>query len=129
MTAPAAPAIRIHPADDVVIARVQLLGGTRIDSEGVTVAGLVPPGHKIAVRAIAAGQPVRRYNQVIGIAKLDIAPGQHVHGHNLEFGTFARDYAVGQGLTATKYVTEPASFQGVVRPDGRVATRNYIGVL
>ena len=77
------PVIRIHPADDVVIARHQLLGGTRLADEGVTVVGLVPPGHKVAVRAIAAGQPVRRYNQVIGVARQDIAPGQHVHTHNL----------------------------------------------
>ena len=125
----ASPVIRIHPADDVVIARVQLLGGTRIDSEGITVAGLVPPGHKLAVRAIAAGQPVRRYNQVIGMARADITPGQHVHSHNLEFGNFARDYAVGQGAAPTAYVAEPATFQGIVRLDGRVATRNYIGVL
>ena len=55
------PVIRIHPADDVVIARQQLLGGTRIASEGITVSGLVPPGHKIAVRAIAAGEPCLLY--------------------------------------------------------------------
>ena len=66
----AEPVIRIHPADDVVVARVQLRGGTRIDSEGLSVAGLVPPGHELAGRAIAARQPVRRYNQVLGIAKL-----------------------------------------------------------
>src|SRR5438270_511241 len=48
-----APVIRIHPADDVVIARRQLLSGTVLPREGVTVSGLVPPGHKIAVRAIA----------------------------------------------------------------------------
>ena len=83
--------IRIHPADDVVIARRQLMGGTRIDSEGITVAGLVPPGHKIAVRALAAGAPVRRYNQIIGFATQAIAPGQHVHTHNLAFSTFERD--------------------------------------
>ncbi|MFL6662808.1 MAG: SAF domain-containing protein, partial [Rhizobacter sp.] len=69
-----APVIRIHPADDVVIARRQLLSGTVLPREGVTVSGLVPPGHKIAVRAIAAGAPVRRYNQIIGIAKQPIAP-------------------------------------------------------
>ena len=85
--------IRIHPNDDVVIARRQLVGGTRIESEGVTVAGLVPPGHKVATRAIRAGEPVRRYDQIIGSAKSDIAPGQHVHSHNLEFSSFARDYA------------------------------------
>ena len=53
------PVIRIHPADDVVIARQQLVGGTRLDSEGITVAGLIPPGHKVAVKPIRAGQPVR----------------------------------------------------------------------
>jgi altronate hydrolase len=127
--AAASPVIRIHAADDVVIARTQLLGGTWIEGERVRVLGLVPPGHKLAVRAIAAGQPVRRYNQVIGIARVDIAAGQHVHSHNLEFGNFARDHAVGEGAAPTDYVAEPATFQGIVRPDGRVATRNYIGVL
>lgn len=121
--------IRIHPADDVVIAKQQLVGGTRLEGEGVTVAGLIPPGHKVAVKPIRAGQPVRRYNQIIGTARTDIAPGQHVHTHNLEFASFARDYAVGTGTQPTGYVAEPATFMGIVRPDGRVATRNYLGVL
>jgi len=121
--------IRIHPADDVVIARHQLVGGTVLASEGVTVIGLVPPGHKIAVRAIAQGAPVRRYNQIIGTAKQAIAAGQHVHTHNLEFSSFARDYAASTGTHATAFVDTPATFMGIVRPDGRIATRNYIGVL
>ena len=121
--------IRIHPADDVVIARHQLVGGTLLASEGLTVLGLVPPGHKLAVRAIAAGQPVRRYNQIIGTAKRPIAPGQHVHTHNLEFSSFARDYAASTGTHPTQYVAAPASFMGIKRAAGRIATRNYIGVL
>ncbi|AZS81558.1 altronate dehydratase [Achromobacter spanius] len=121
--------IRIHPADNVVIARRQLVSGTRLEGEGVTVQGLVPPGHKVAVRAIAAGEPVRRYNQIIGVARQAIAAGQHVHTHNLEFSEFERDYAVGQGAHATDYVAQPATFDGIVRPDGRIATRNYIGIL
>ena len=129
MTKVAPPVIRIHPADDVVIARVQLLGGTRLEAEGVTISGLIPPGHKVAVRTIRAGQPVRRYNQVIGLAKVDIEPGQHVHTHNLAFGDIARDHATGADARPTAYAAEPATFQGIVRPDGRVATRNYIGVL
>jgi altronate hydrolase len=123
------PAIRIHPADDVVIARRQLLSGTTLPGEGVTVSGLIPPGHKVAVRPIATGAPVRRYNQVIGVAKQPIAAGQHVHSHNLEFSDFERDYAVGQSAHPTDYITPAANFDGIVRPDGRVATRNYIGVL
>ena len=129
MKTSAGPVIRIHPADDVVIARHQLVGGTRLVDEGVTVVGLVPPGHKVAVRPIAAGAPVRRYNQIIGTAKIAIAPGQHVHTHNLEFSSFARDYAAGQGAQPTQYVDTPATFDGIVRADGRIATRNYVGIL
>jgi len=121
--------IRIHPADDVVIARQQLVGGTRLDELGITVIGLVPPGHKVAVRPIATGAPVRRYNQIIGTAKQPIAAGQHVHTHNLEFSSFARDYAPTTGTHATQFVETPATFMGIRRADGRVATRNYIGVL
>ncbi|HMC15802.1 MAG TPA: UxaA family hydrolase, partial [Albitalea sp.] len=123
------PTIRIHPADDVVIARRQLIGGTVLPGEGVTVLGLVPAGHKVAAHAIPAGAPVRRYNQIIGTAKVDIAAGQHVHTHNLEFSSFERDYAVGRDAHPTDYIVPAATFQGIVRPDGRVATRNYIGVL
>ena len=66
------PVIRIHAQDNVVIARQQLLGGTVLASEGVTVSGLVPPGHKVATRDIAQGEPVRRYDQIIGVAKVDV---------------------------------------------------------
>ncbi|HET9820732.1 MAG TPA: altronate dehydratase family protein [Burkholderiaceae bacterium] len=121
--------IRIHPRDNVVIARTQLLGGTVLADEGVTVAGLVPPGHKLATRAIAAGEAVRRYDQVIGHATQAIAPGQHVHVHNLAYAEFARAHDVGAGAVPTAFVAEPATFEGIVRADGRVATRNYIGVL
>ena len=123
------PTIRIHPADNVVIARRQLLGGTAIPDEGITIAGLVPPGHKVATKAITSGDAVRRYNQVIGHATQAIAPGQHVHTHNLAFAEFARSHEPGAGTHATDYAAEPATFDGIVRADGRVATRNYIGVL
>jgi altronate hydrolase len=121
--------IRLHPNDDVVIARAQLVGGTQLLDEKITVSGLVPPGHKVATRAIAAGQPVRRYNQIIGFASRDIAAGEHVHLNNLAMGDFERDYAFGADVKPTSFVTPAATFDGIVRPDGRVATRNYVGIL
>jgi altronate hydrolase len=121
--------IRLHPDDDVVIARAQLVSGTQLLDEKVTVSGLVPPGHKVAAHAIRKGAPVRRYNQIIGFASRDIAAGEHVHLNNLQMGAFDRDYAFGVDATPTKYVDPPATFMGIVRPDGRVATRNYIGIL
>ena len=127
--------IRLHPDDDVVIARAQLVGGTRLIDENVTVAGLVPPGHKVATRAIATGSPVRRYNQVIGFASKPIAAGEHVHTHNLDMGPnkgdFARDYAFGADVRPEPPRRE-ASFMGIKRADGRVAsdrTRDDVPVL
>ncbi|MEO5735128.1 MAG: altronate dehydratase family protein [Rubrivivax sp.] len=124
------PFIRLHPNDDVVIARSQLVGGT--DVEGVTSRGLIPPGHKMAVRQIAIGAPVRRYDQVIGFASQPIAAGEHVHTHNLDMGPdkgrFDRDYAFGADVKPAAPRQE-AMFMGITRPDGRVATRNCIGVL
>ena len=124
------PLLRLHPDDDVLIARQQLVGGTVVD--GLSIRGLVPPGHKIAARAIAAGAPVRRYKQIIGFARQAIGAGEHVHTHNLDMGPergdFARDYAFGADLRAAPARRE-AQFMGIRRADGRVATRNYIGVL
>ncbi len=123
------PVIRIHPQDNVVIARQQLLGGTVLVAEGVTVSGLVPPGHKVATCDIAQGQPVRRYGQIIGVATQPIAAGQHVHTHNLAFSDFARAHSPGMDAQPTAYVDKPRTLEGIVRADGRVATRNYIGIL
>ncbi len=121
--------IRLHPNDDVVIARQQLVGGTVLADEKLTVIGLIPPGHKIAARNLESGEPVRRYDQIIGFASRPIVAGEHVHTHNLVMRVFERDYAYGTDIRAPSYVAAPASFQGIVRSDGRIATRNYLGIL
>ncbi|HSW03763.1 UxaA family hydrolase [Aquabacterium sp.] len=121
--------IRLHPDDNVVVSLDQLVSGTTIADEAITVSGLIPPGHKIATRGIEAGEAVRRYGQIIGFASQAIRPGQHVHSHNLAMGDFVRDYAFGVEARDTVPAPQPAHFEGIVREDGRVATRNYIGIL
>ena len=123
------PVLRLHPGDDVVIAARPLAAGARLSDENLVCIDPIPAGHKLATRAVARGEPVRRYGQIIGFAIDNIAAGQHVHTHNLAFDTFERDYAVGVDVKPTPTVGEPASFMGYLRPDGRVATRNYIGVI
>jgi len=123
------PTIRLNAIDDIVVAREQLLGGTYLPEENVTVAGLVPAGHKVATRDISPGEPVRRYGQIIGFASKPIHAGEHVHTHNLNIGEFTRDYAFGVDAVRTDPAPEPATFQGFIRADGAVATRNYIGIL
>ena len=121
--------IRLHANDDVLIAAQQLVPGTAIAAENVTVRDMIPPGHKIAAHDLKAGEPVRRYNQIIGFAKADVAAGQHVHAHNLGMGEFERDYGIGQDVHELPKVANPATFMGYKRPNGKVGTRNYIAVI
>ncbi|MBV9735523.1 MAG: altronate dehydratase [Acidisphaera sp.] len=120
--------IRLHPDDGVVIARATLLPGTPV-ADGVAALERIPAGHKVAVRLHAPGEPVRRYGQIIGFATASIEPGRHVHVQNCGLGDFSRDYAFGKDAKPTEHVNQAAAFQGIRRPDGRVATRNYIGLL
>lgn len=120
--------IRLNPLDDVLIARLALPAGLALAGEGLKVREAIPAGHKVATRRIEAGQPLRRYGQIIGFASRAIEAGEHVHVHNLAMGDFARDYAFGVDAVAAAPLREE-SFLGIRRADGRVATRNYIGIL
>ncbi|RFQ06539.1 altronate dehydratase [Pseudomonas putida] len=119
--------IRLNPLDNVLIARQALPQGLRLDAEAITVRQPIPSGHKLATERVEQGQPLRRYGQIIGFASLAIDAGEHVHVHNVQMGDFARDYAF--GVDTRSQPGREAQFQGIVRADGRVATRNYIGIL
>jgi altronate hydrolase len=123
--------VRLHPDDNVVTARIDLLPKTAVGAEEVTCAARIPAGHKVATRRIEAGEPIKKYNQIIGFASEPIEPGAHVHTHNVEMRDFARDYAFGTDARPTAYVPEDqrASFQGFLRDSGKAGTRNFIGVL
>ncbi len=125
--------IRLHPSDNIVIAKESLQAGVRLtDDQGdVVVKQTIPGGHKIAVAPIAAGEVVRRYGQIIGFAAQDIRPGEHVHSHNLSMGAFDRDYAVGADARPIELAPEAhrRTFMGYRRPDGRVGTRNTVAVI
>jgi altronate dehydratase len=49
----------------------------------VVAESLIPFGHKIAIAAMASGEPVIKYGEVIGYATTPIESGQHVHVHNV----------------------------------------------
>ncbi len=126
-----AKTIRLHAADNVVVAREALEAGEALASEGITASTQIPAGHKIASAAIAPGAPIRKYDQIIGFAAAPIAAGDHVHVHNVEMREFERDYAPGAAARATRFVTPAgqARFAGYVRENGTVGTRNYVGIL
>lgn len=121
--------VRLDAADDVVTATRPLEAGTEV--EGVATRGLIPSGHKIAMRDIPAGEPVRKYAQIIGYAAGDIAAGEHVHTHNLQFRATAADYEFATDLRPVTPVPEAErdSFMGYRREGGAVGTRNYIAIV
>jgi len=125
-------AIHLHPADNIAVARVPLMPGAALHLNGVdvTVADAVPAGHKVALRPIAAGEPVLRYGQMIGRASQTILPGQHVHTENLAFVEPRQggEFPAAEIAPVCRSEQGP-SFLGYRRFDGRVGTRNYIAVV
>ena len=122
------PCIELHSADDVLIALRDIPAGTELPGAVRTLAD-IPAGHKVARRSLARGAPVHRYNQVIGFAMEEIQPGAHVHTHNIAMGDVTLDYAFCRDARPTERDSEQRTFMGIRRADGRVATRNYIGVI
>jgi altronate hydrolase len=128
------PVIRLHPNDNVVVARVDVPIGMTFDTEAgerVTSKAQVTAGYKIATEKIRKGQPILKYNVTVGFAHVDIEPGTMVHSHNTEFKEFDRDYAYASEYQPVQLLPEHerATFQGYVRANGKVGTRNFIGIL
>lgn len=124
-------ALLLGSADSVAVALGTIAAGTTVEIESARVVALadIPNGHKIALRDIDADAPVIKFGQVIGHATRAIRGGEHVHVKNLGMSPVNPDYGVGRDYAATRFVSQPATFEGYMRADGRVGTRNYIGVI
>lgn len=127
------PVLRLTEDDSVGIARRSISAGesVRVDRGTVTAVDDIPYGHKVALIPVDKGATVRKYGQVIGRATRNISAGEHVHVHNLAMAEVARHAPVHADARppGPAPATGTATFQGIVRPDGRVATRNYIGIM
>jgi altronate hydrolase len=134
------PAIEFHrvalvlrPGDDVAVVKRPLKAGQEVlnGSDSFTLPQSIQAGHKVALRAIPAGNPVKKYGQIIGFASSPIAPGDLVHTHNLVLKEFSRDYAFGEDAHPLPSLAEDAArtFPGFARPGGRAGTRNYVAVI
>ena len=121
--------LRLNAKDNLIVAVDALDIGRGVD--GVTASARIPRGHKMATAKIAKGAPVIKFGQIIGFATEDILPGQHIHTHNCGFAAFERDYAFGVDARPVDIlpVAQQATFQGFRRSNGKVGTRNYVGVV
>jgi len=124
--------IQLHASDNIAVARVALPAGqpVQINGHAITLRDAVPMGHKVALRAIGAGDTIVRYGQIMGRARVTIEPGRHVHTHNVSFEELSFEYEFPAGEIP---IPEPPkagpAFLGYRREDGRAGTRNYIAVV
>jgi altronate hydrolase len=125
--------LRLRDIDNVAVVTCAVAAGTKLSISGTRVVsrGDIKPGHKIAVVAIERDEPVVKYGQVIGFARVPIAAGEHVHSQNVIAGDFARDYEFCVDARPVHYYPpeKMRHFQGFLRPGGRVGTRNYVAVI
>ncbi len=123
--------IRLHPSDNVVVALAEMSPGAEVPEEGIVCRQPIPGGHKVATSVIEKGAAIRKYGEIIGVASSRIEVGEHVHTHNVGMidvhREVAKQYRPHRGDFEGPEIQE--TFSGIVRPDGRVATRNYVGVL
>jgi len=127
----AGAAIRLHSADNVVVARIDIPGGEAVEGHNVVTREKIPAGYKVAIRDIAKGEAILKYNVTIGFARDDLAAGTMLHNHNMDFREFDRDYAYCRDFKPVDMLPEAtrATFDGYLRADGRAGTRNFIAIV
>ena len=128
---PKTPRMLRLSSDDNVLVAIDVVDKGATAPEGIAALDRIMKGHKMAATDIRSGEAVRKFGQIIGFAKQDIAKGSWVHEHNTGMHDFARDYAHAQEARAEDILPleQRATFQGYRRANGKVGTRNYIGIL
>ena len=131
MTVQVPALIQLSDLDNVAVARSRIEAGQTVASTVTRVLAVdaIDAGHKIALQTIDAGEPVRKYGQIIGLAARAIGAGEHVHVHNVDMVASRAQPGAGADYRATQIKRDGATFEGIVRPDGRVATRNFLGII
>ena len=120
--------IVLNKNDNVAVTPFLIPAKTKIEGQNISSIDEIPFGHKICLKSVNRGDPVIKYDQIIGFASKNIIPGEHVHSHNLEFKEFDRAFKV---IEKNSIVNEKSElfFNGIKRDNGQVATRNYIGII
>jgi altronate hydrolase len=121
--------LKVHPADNVIVALTDLPAGTSIEYEDQTyvLQDAVPQKHKFATTSLQPGDQVYMYGVLVGKASQPIARGGLVSTRNLKHAS--SDY---YGKNKEYQWTAPdvskwinRTFMGYHRSDGQVGTANY----
>ncbi|WP_353204873.1 altronate dehydratase family protein [Sphingomonas sp.] len=123
---------QVGPADNVATMLRDVAGGDAValGTRSIIADGDIARGHKIALKPIDGGQPIIKFGFPIGVARHAIALGAHVHVDNVATAlTGTVEYAHVAAPPRAAACADDLQFQGYVRADGRVGTRNEIWIL
>jgi altronate hydrolase len=122
-------ALRLDKKDNVLVARKDFAAGTFV-LDDIVVLEDIPAGYKIAAQFIKKNDPVIKFNTVIGHAMVDCPAGTLMHIHNIAHERAVVEHEFCADVQPVDYIPQKdrATFMGIVRQNGKVATRNYIGV-
>ena len=120
--------IVLNKNDNVGVSQFIIPEKTKINGQDISTIDPIPFGHKVCLKPINKGDPIIKYDQIIGFASKNISAGEHVHSHNLEFKEFKRKFKIDEKKSLINEASEKY-FNGILRDNGEVATRNYIGIV
>ena len=120
--------IRINDSDNVAVALVGLEKGFTLN-DGTILNEDIDLGHKIALKDIKEGEPIIKYDNLIGYATCDIKRGDHVHTHNIRTSLGADDEYVYEPVKFKDLKIEEDFFEGYLRKDGSAGVRNEIWII
>ena len=122
-------ALRIHPADDLIVALRPLGAGDSVEVEGraYQLQEGIGAKHKFAARDLAVGDRVTMYGVTVGRTTQPVRAGALVHTHNLTHATDAFGGKQGEFAWQAPDVArwKNQTFAGFKRPQGRAGTANY----
>ena len=125
--------IKIGINDNVGVVTEGIKSGYKDHQLNIVANESIDIGHKIALNDIDKGQPIIKYNQIIGSSSVDIYSGDHVHMHNVSFNYIEAPMESSLNykelLSSMDFCKTERNFNGYLRNDGKVGTRNYVGVM
>ncbi len=124
--------LKIHDADNVLVALSPLAAGAQITVDGLTITVIedIPQGHKMAVCTIDKNEDVIKYGASIGHAREDIKQGGHVHSHNLSTGLSDNlNYSYNPTYKDIAIANENLCFKGYLRKNNDAGIRNELWIV
>ncbi len=122
--------LKVHPADNVIVALRNLSAGERIEFDDVVyeLPCAVGAKHKFVTEDRSPGDPIRMYGVLVGKATQPIRRGEPITTFNLKhdadrYGLDKKQPFAWQPPDVSRW--QGRTFMGYHRADGSVGTRNY----